>query len=88
MKIEYATAADPFGRHRRVWLRTLVVVAGLNLASYVACRMTGTLYPFYNQGTWDAMDGRVPGWVHLAFLPLSELELAYHNRFTPAPSGG
>jgi hypothetical protein len=87
MKIDNETRAKP---RRRPWWKRLRVLAAVYVLAYICLRASGDLYPFYNQGSWDAMDwtDRAPTAAYVIFLPLSKTELVYHNCFTPPPAGG
>jgi hypothetical protein len=88
MKLEYANAYQTAGQSRHWVLRSLTALPVAYVLGYIALRCAGGLYPFYNQGSWDEMDGNVPEVIHIIYYPVSELELVYHNLVTPPPSGG
>lgn len=90
MRIDYATPQTSSGWSGSQRRRVLAVAAAAYILAYAVLRISGALYPFYNQGNWDEIDCSegTPEYVAIAFFPLAEIELAYHNRFTPPPDGG
>ena len=94
--LQASSHALSYSPERRQLKRKRYVIAALLLpvayvVTYLVLRLTGVYYLFWNQGSWDSIDGstRVV-FVDRMFTPAVQLELFLQNTFrlAPPPSGG
>ena len=62
----------------------------LYLLAYALLRITGVIYPYYSQGSWEMEGGTGVYVIDIWFLPLVLLEGDFHNHFRwlSEPGGG